>query len=107
MGTWGPGISAHHYAVTRELTGAQYTGPVQHLWDVDCPTRGKYALKHYGEVVAMGVLRSDAADPARDQSRGFADGPAISGGDWGTVAAFLTGEWHDGMVEITRHVYGL
>lgn len=89
------------------MHGSEYTGPVQHLWTVDYPTSGKYALANHGEVVAKDIVRPAAADHTRDQSRGFADGPSISGGGWDTVAAFMTGPVHDRMVETTRRVYGL
>jgi len=93
--------------LAREITGAQYQGPVPHLWWVTCPTRGKHTFKQYGVVVAKGVLRPDAGDHMRDQSRGFGDGPSISGSQWDTLAYFTTGSWHDDMVETTRRVYGL
>jgi hypothetical protein len=99
-------------SVRREVMGLEpagdvVDGPVQHFQQVTCPSRGKYALANYGEVVAKGVLRPDAADHLRDQSRGFDDGPSVSGGGWDTLAAFMTGPWHDRMVETTRRVYGL
>ena len=78
------------------------TRPVQHLTIVGCPSRGKYALSRFGEVVAKGVLRPDAADHRRDQSRGFADGPSVSGGGWDVRAAFIGGPWHQRCVEVTR-----
>jgi hypothetical protein len=83
------------------------TRPVQHLWQVDCPSRGKRALSNFGSVVAKGVLRADAADHLRDQSRGFADGPSVSGGGWDSLAAFMGGPWHARLVETTRRIYGL
>lgn len=88
------------------MTGAQDAGPVQNLWHIVCPIRGKYALKHYGEVVAT-VLRPDAADSNRSQAHGFGDGPIISGGGWDTLSWFVRGETYDHMAEIARHVYGL
>jgi hypothetical protein len=91
----------------RAATGARYEGPVPHLWWVTCPARGKHAFKHSGEVVATGVLRPDAGDHTRDQSRGFGDGPSMSGGDWDSIAYFTTGSWHARMVETTKQVYGL
>lgn len=91
----------------RELTGAKYQGPVPHLWWVTCPTRGKYAFKHYGTVVTTGVLRPDAGDHLRDQSRGFGDGPSVSWGSWDSIAYFSGGEWYARMVEATKRVYGL
>lgn len=80
------------------------TQPVQHLAIVDCPSRGRYALSNFGAVVAKGVLRLDAADHLRDQSRGFADGPAVSGGGWDVLAAFIGGPWHQRRVEVTRRL---
>ena len=82
----------------------EVTKPVQHFWLVDCPTRGKNALSNFGEVVARGVMRPDAADHRCDQSSGFADGPAISGGTWDTIAAFMDGPWHQRLVEATRRI---
>jgi hypothetical protein len=75
------------------------------LWIVDDPSRGKRALRNFGEVVAKGVLRPDAADALQDQSRGFADGPAVSGGGWDTIAAFIGGPWHERCVAATRGVF--
>lgn len=80
------------------------TQPVQHFWVVDCPSRGKNALSNFGEVVVRGVMRPDAADHRRDQSRGFADGPAISLGTWDTIAAFMGEAWHLRLVETTRRM---
>jgi hypothetical protein len=91
----------------RSLTGAEYRGPVPHLWWVTCPTRGKHAFKHYGTVVAKGVLRQDAGDHLRDQSRGFGDGPSVSSADWDDIALLTTWPFHDRMVETTRRLYGL
>jgi hypothetical protein len=81
--------------------------PVQHLTVVDGPSRGKRALSNFGRVVAQGVLRPDAADVLRDQSRGFADGPSVSGADWASMAAFIGGSWHQRLVDATRRLYGL
>jgi hypothetical protein len=83
------------------------TRPVQHFWQIDCPSRGKRTLSHFGSMVATGVLRPDAADHRRDQSRGFADGPSISAGGWDTLAAFIGSPWHHRLVIATRQVYGL
>jgi hypothetical protein len=85
----------------------EITRPVQHFWQVDCPSRGKRALSNFGSVVAKGVLRADAADHLRDQSRGFADGPSVSGGGWDTLAAFMGGPWHTRLVETTRRIHGI
>jgi hypothetical protein len=79
--------------------------PVQHFWQVDCPSRGKNAFPNFGEVVARGVMRQDAADYHRRQSLGFVDGPTISGGGWDTIAAFMGTPWHQGLVEATRRIY--
>lgn len=88
-----------------ELHSAQYDGPVQVFCQVDSPTRGKNAFAHYGTLVARGVTRPDAADPMRDQSRGFGDGPVVYGTSWGGL---LVGEeWYARRVEATRRVYGL
>ena len=50
-------------------------------------------------------MRPDAADPLRDQSRGFGDGPVVYGGLWDRL--LVGDEWHARRVETTRRVYGL
>jgi hypothetical protein len=89
------------------ITSNKVARPVQHFWQIDCPSRGKRALSNFGSIVARGVLRADAADHLRDQSRGFADGPSISGGGWDTLAAFMGYPWHRRLVETTRRIYGV
>lgn len=85
----------------------EVAGPVQHFWEVDCPSRGPRALFNFGGVVAKGVLRPDAADHLHDQSRGFADGPSISLSSWDTIADFMGYPWHNRLIETTRRISGL
>jgi hypothetical protein len=109
---WDGGEIPDHETLARlpllheEVFRNEATRPVQHFWSVDDPSRGKRALSNFGLVVARGVLRPDAADVLRDQSRGFADGPTVSGSDWEGMAAFLGGPWHRRLVETTRRLNG-
>jgi hypothetical protein len=76
----------------------------QQLHRVFCPARGRNALANFGEVVAQGVLRPDAADYRRDQSRGFRDGPSVGHCTWSFLAGWIDGPWYRRCVEATRRV---
>jgi hypothetical protein len=86
---------------------ARAPAPTQLLHVVDSPPRGRRALSNFGEVVATGVKRPDAADHRRDRSRGFARGPQVGYCTWIFLAGWVGEAWYERCVELTRRLYGL
>lgn len=78
----------------------------QLLHRVFSPARGRNALANFGEVVAQGVMRTDAADHRKDQSRGFRDGPRVGHCTWLFLAGWIDGPWYRRCVEATSRVSG-
>jgi hypothetical protein len=75
--------------------------PRQLLHVVQSPARGKHALAHFGEVVAKGIDRPDAADHREDDRR---DGPRVDYCGWAFLANWIGESWYDRCVDVTRRM---